>query len=300
MTRALCLLAVCVPLAALADEPVRHPFLCTDNGLGKVMAVDAEGKVTWEYPGVVHCQDVWKLPNGHVLFSHLHGVKEVTLDEAKQVVWEYQAPAGSEVHNCQPLPDGGVLVGVNGLKKLLELDRQGKVRKEVPFETTTAAVHGQMRLVRKLANGHYLLCLMGEHLVRELDGDGQAVRTIKVPGDPFVAIRLPNGNTLIGCGDGHRVLEVDLADTVVWQITENELPGIPLRFVAGLERLANGHTVICNWGGHGHVGSQPQVLEVTPDKQVVWQVADYKTFRTISNIYLLDQPGDPLKGEVLR
>jgi len=113
-------------------------------------------------------------------------------------------------------------------------------------------------------------------------------------------VRLPDGNTLIACGDAHTLIEVDAHDKVVWRIDENELPGNPLRFVAGVQRLPNGNTVVCNWGGHGHRGKQPQVFEVTRDKKVVWQVFDNKQFRLFSSIHLLDVPGDPTKGEILR
>ena len=136
--------------------------------------------------------------------------------------------------------------------------------------------------------------------MRELDADGKVLRNIKVKGNPFVAVRLPNGNTLIACGDGHTLIEVDPQDKIVWRIDENELPGHPLRFVAGVQRLPNGNTIVCNWGGHGHRGKQPHVFEVTRDKKVVWQVYDNKQFRTISSIYMLDVPGDPTKGEILR
>jgi hypothetical protein len=57
---------------------------------------------------------------------------------------------------------------------------------------------------------------------------------------------------------------------------------------------------VCNWGGHGHVGKQPQIFEVTPDKRIVWQVYDYKKFGTISSIQVLDVKGDPAKGKILR
>ena len=97
-----------------------------------------------------------------------------------------------------------------------------------------------------------------------------------------------------------RTIEVDPNDKIVWRIDENDLEGNPLRFVAGLHRLPNGNTVVCNWGGHGHVGQQPQIFEVTPDKKVVWQVYDYKKFSTISNIQVLDVKGDATKGEILR
>jgi hypothetical protein len=96
------------------------------------------------------------------------------------------------------------------------------------------------------------------------------------------------------------VIEVDPQDKVVWSLDENDLPGNPLRFVAGIQRLPNGNTVVCNWGGHGHVGQQPEVVEVTPDKKVVWQVDDYKTFKTISGIQILDVKGDVTQGEIPR
>ena len=281
----------------LAQDAVRHSFLCCDNGLGKVFVVSAEGKIEWEYPVPVG-QDVWRLPNGNYLLSHIGGAQEVTPD--KQVVWEYKAPAGTEVHTCQPLPNGDVLVGELGPCRLVEVDRQGQVRKEIKVQTSTTDTHLQFRIARKLATGNYLVACTGERVVREFDGDGKVVRTIPTPGDPFIGLRLPNGNTLIGCGDGHKLIEVDPEGKTVWQLDENELPGIPLRFVAGVQRLPNGNTVVCNWGGHGHVGEQPLVVEITPDKHVIWQVADYQRFRTISNIQLLDVPGDVTKGEILR
>lgn len=295
--------ATVVATGAQAQQPtdsgarIHHPFLCCDNGQGKVFVVSADGKIEWEYPMPLG-QDVWRLPNGNYLLSHVRGVKEVTPE--KKVVWEYNSPDGTEVHNCQPLADGSVMVCECGTKRIVEVDRQGQIRKEVKLDTNTTNVHLQFRIARKLANGNYLVAQVGEHFVREYDSGGKVLRTIATPGDPFIGLRLPNGNTLIGCGDGHKVMEVDPNDKVVWQIDENELPGIPLRFVAGLQRLPNGNTVVCNWGGHGHVGEQPLVFEVTLDKKVVWKVDDYQQFRTISNIQLLDIEGDVTKGEILR
>lgn len=278
--------------AATAQEPVHHRFIATDNGLGKVLIVSAAGAIEWEYPAP-GCQDVWRLDNGNFLFTHTRGVLEVTPE--KQVVWEYPSPEGTEIHNCQPLPDGSVMVAECGTKRIIEIDRTGVIRKTVPFTTTTQNTHLHVRIARKLPNGNYLLALVGEHVVRELDPEGKVVRDIPTPGDPFIGLRLANGNTLIGCGDGHQVIEVDPAGTVVWQIDENELPGLPLRFVAGLQRLPNGNTVVCNWGGHGHGGKQPLLFEVTRDKQVVWKVEDYEKLRLISNVQLLDVEGAPVR-----
>lgn len=296
MRRIAVVMLLAVGLVSAETGQPGHPFVCTDNGHNKVLVVDASGAITWEYPAA-HGQDVWALPNGNLLFNHSRGILEVTRE--KQVVWEYRSPDGTEIHNCQPLPDGGVFCCENGTRRLLEWDRQRQLRKELVIKTTTANVHGQFRVARKLADGHYLVAYTGENAVVEFDAEGREVRRIKVPGNPFVAVRLPDGNTLIACGDGHKLIEVDPRDRVVWQIDEQELPGHRLRFVAGVQRLPNGNTVVCNWGGHGHVGQQPQIFEVTRDKRVVWQVADPK-LRTVSSIMLLDVAGDPTRGEVLR
>lgn len=280
-----------------AANQVCHPFLCADYGQGKVFMVSAEGKVQWEFPAP-SAHEVWRLPNGNFLLSRLQGPVEITPD--RKIVWEYKTAKGNEVHTCQPLCNGNVLVGECGACRLIEVDRQGKIQKEIKLVSNTKGTHGQMRIARKTLAGTYLVAQTGDGLVREYDAEGKPVRTIKVPGNPYIAVRLPNGNTLIACGDGHKLIEVDPQDKIVWKIDENDLPGHPLRFVADVERLPNGNTVVCNWGGHGHVGQQPQIFEVTPQLKVVWQVFDNKQFRTISGVQLLDVPGDVTKGEILR
>jgi len=139
----------------------------------------------------------------------------------------------------------------------------------------------------------------GDGVVREYGPTGGIVREIPQK-MAFGGIRLPNGNTLIATGDAHRIIEVDSEDKVVWEIKENDLPGNPLRFVAGLQRLPNGNTLVCNWGGHGHIGQQPQIFEVTRDKKVVGEVFDFTQFKTISGVFAIGLSGDATKYEILR
>ncbi len=79
----------------------------------------------------------------------------------------------------------------------------------------------------------------------------------------------------------------------------DELPGAPLKFATGLQRLPNGNTVMTNWLGHGNLGTAPLLIEVTRDKKVVWTFADHATLKTLSSVHLFDVPGDPTKGEIL-
>ena len=279
------------------DKPDTHSFLCSDYGGNMIYMVSCDGEIIWEYEAN-RPQDVWQMPSGNILFTHLRGVKEVTME--KEVVWEYNVEKPNEVHSCQPLANGDCLVAVSGPCEILEISRSGKVMKTVKLVTGQKNPHGQMRQARKLANGNYLVGHVSDKVAREYDANGTVIRTFEDVGNCYGGIRLANGNTILACGDGHKIVEVDSDDNIVWQLNENDLDGNPLRFIAGVQRLPNGNTVVCNWGGHGHVGDQPQIFEVTPDKEVVWQIFDYDKFSTISNAQLLDIQGDVTKGEVLR
>ena len=275
-----------------------HPMACLDYSQGKVLLVTAQGKVEWEYPAP-GCNDLWVLPNGNLLFVTGHGVKEVTRE--KKVVFDYRSK--SEIYACQRLPNGDTFVGECNAGRLLEVAPSGKIVKELRLlPEGKDGGHLYMRNARRLPNGHYLVAHYGEQVVKEYDAKGKVVTEILAPGGPHSAIRLPNGNTLIACGDTGKhakVFEADKTGKTVWQVTSNELPGISLKFMTGLQRLPSGNTVMTNWLGHGEFGKAPHVIEVTPDKKVVWTFADHKTMRTISSIQLLDIPGDVTKGEIV-
>jgi len=282
----------------VASARAAHPFICCDNFGNKVCVVSADGKIQWEY-SCSSPQDCWRLVSGNNLFCFANGALELTPD--KQTIWEYKAPPGTEVHSCQPLADGRVMLVEGGTSRIIEVDREGKIAKEIKLTTLPSIrMHDQYRGTRKTKDGHYLVCFKGEHKVVELDAEGKVIREIKAPGDVHEVVQLPEGHLLITCGDGHKVIELDAQENVIWQLDENELPGNTLRLMAGCQRLPNGNTIFCNYLGHGHIGEQPQFFELTPDKKVVWQWEDQEHFKTINQIQVLDVPGDPAKGELLR
>ena len=296
MTKKLFILiaAMCSAMLVHAEG---HRFACTDYSQGKVFIVAADGKVEWEYPAK-SCNDLWVLPNGNLLFNTGHGVQEVTRE--KKVVFDYQSK--SEIYACQRLANGNTFIGECNAGRLLEVNPTGKIVKEIRLlPEGKDGGHAYMRNARRLADGDYLVAHYGEQVVREYDDAGKVVREIPATGGPHSCIRLPNGNTLIACGDhpgGHRVFEVDAAGKTVWEVKDGDLPGISFHFMAGLQRLPNGNTVVSNWLGHGQFGKAPHLIEVTPDKKAVWTFADHKTMRTISSVQLLDIPGDVTKGEI--
>lgn len=277
---------------AVVQQGTGHHFACGDYTQGKVFIVTPEGKAVWEYPAP-HCNDLWVLPGGNLLFNTGHGVKEVTRD--KKVVFNYESK--SEIYACQRLENGDTFIAECNTGRLLELKPDGTITKEVKLlPDGKDGGHAYIRNARKLGNGNYLVTHYALQKVVEYSPNGDVVREIPAPGGPHSACRLANGNTLIACGDlikDHaQVIEVDPQGRVVWSVSNGDLPGISLKFMTGFHRLPNGNTVMSNWLGHGQLGKAPHIIEVTPDKKVVWTFADHQTMKTVSTVVLLDTPAE--------
>ena len=277
---------------------LRHSFACTDYTSGMVCIISEEGKLVWQYPAE-QCNDLWVLPNGNLLFNTGKGVKEVTRN--KKVVFEYES--ASEIYACQRLTDGNTFIGECSSGLLLEVSPAGQIVREIKLLPDGAdGGHGFMRNARKLGNGNYLVAHYGLDKVCEYDSTGRILRTIPVTGGPHSVIRLPDGNTMISCSDHNGdpgIVEVDQSGDVVWRLAKNELPGIDLKFMTGMEILSNGNLVFTNWLGHNHFGEAPHAFEITRDKRVVWIYNDHSLLKTMSNIQILDSDSNPLKGNVL-
>ena len=179
----------------------------------------------------------------------------------------------------------------SGPARILEVDRDGKVQKEIKLVVRTPSTHSDTRNAQKTEAGTYLVAHEKDGVIREYDGAGKVIWEFEVPlfgkerksdhgpeafgNQAYSAIRLANGNTLIGTGNGHSVLEVTPQKEIVWKIEQNDLPGITLAWVTQVKRKPNGNTQLINC----HAGpDNPQIIEVTPEKKVVWTFKDFKTF----------------------
>ena len=281
------ILFFCLLQLTSLSQSVKHSFVCTDYTQGKVFIISEEGKAIWEYPAT-NCNDVWMLPNGNILFNTGKGVKEVTRD--KQVVFQYESK--SEIYACQRLKNGNTFIGECNSGKLLEVAPDGKIVKSIDLlPDSVDGAHAFMRNARKLENGNYLVAHYGLDVVREYSADGKMVMEFPVKGGPHSVVRLPDGNTLVACSDHNgepKVVEFDPSGKIVWQVLKNDLPGIELKFMTGLQRLPNGNTVMTNWLGHNQFGKAPHAIEVTRDKKVVWSYSDFSFIQTMSSIQLID------------
>lgn len=302
-----------VSLLAMVATPCLAGHRLVTQGNDKLAIVDADGMAEWEMKwGGIH--DIYVLKSGHILVQQ-GGAKVAEIDpRTKQVVWSYDSAKQNgnegkavEVHAFQPLENGLLMIAESGVGRIIEVDRDGKIHKEVKLKVNHPHPHTDTRLARKLTNGNYLVCHEGDGAVREYDGKSGAVTwEFEVPmfgkaakgghgpeafgNKCFAAVRLKNGNTLIATGNGHSIIEVTPAKEVIWKIEQNDLQGIRLAWVTTLEVLPNGNYVI----GNCHAGEgQPLLIELEPKaKKVVWQFDQYSKFgNSVSNSQILDVEG---------
>ena len=292
LSAAICLIIAICPI--LADDKPTYRVLAADKG--RVAIVNAKGEVEWEIANKHEVHDLTLLPSGNILMpTGPTTVVEITPE--KKEVWKYEAKPKAgykgriEIHAFQRLDDGRTMVAESGNARIVEVDKDGKVVHEVPLIVDRPHPHRDTRMARKLSSGNYLVCHEGDGKVREYDSTGKVVwtYTLDLGGRPrspghgpeghgtevYGAIRLANGNTLIACGNGNRVIEVTPEGKIVWELKQDELPGIKLAWVTTLHVKVNGNVIV----GNCHAGpDNPQLFEVTRDKKVIWTFKDFKTF----------------------
>jgi hypothetical protein len=289
----------------------QHSFLYTGEwdyrNTNQTIFLVRDGKVAWTYSIPIKAADgdlqelgdATMLSNGNVVFCRKVGASVVTPD--KKIIWNMDAPKGTEIHSMQPIGLDRVLVAINGNpgKLLLINTTTGKTEKEYTFPVLNPekSPHIQFRRVRQTKEGTFLAAHLRDQKVVEYDANFKEIWSFACK-YPWDAVRLKNGNTLITTDD-NTVREVNQQGETVWKFSPEDAPEYKFIIFQEACRLENGNTLICNWCPHNfHAKLWPgtvQLLEVTPAKKIVWALRQWNNpdIGPASSIQLLDEPGTP-------
>lgn len=280
----------------------QHPMLYIGENCNKIFLVKG-GKVVWTYSvgKGPELDDVWMLSNGNILFSRMRSISEITPD--KKVIWHYDCSAAgglqhTEIHACQPIGLDKVMFVMNGLPPRLMVvnikTNAVEVNHELPYiqPADPNRIHPQFRRARVTAQGTYLVSCLNMNQVVEYDKNFKQIWKYDIP-QPWAAIRLKNGNTLITDEKDSLTREVNPKGETVWEF--DCLTDLPAQYQfasspQSCTRLANGNTIFTS---RGKGGQGPQLIEVTRDKKVVWVLEDWKDINDATAVQILDDPGIP-------
>jgi hypothetical protein len=272
----------------------QHPMLYAGEGHNVIYLVN-KGKVIWTYStgSGGEIDDVWMLSNGNILYARMNYIEEIT--RTKQVVWHHNPTEGGEIHSVQPIGLDKVLFVQNAkpVAKIFVMNiKTDAIEVEHPLPDTAAATqHAQFRRIRMTATGGYLAPYLNLHKVVEYDKDFNEIWNYPVAdtGNPWTAVRLHNGNTLIQDEKNKAAREVSPNKEIVWEMKVPDLPVMfqPAQAPQTSERLVNGNTILFGRGGG------VQAVEVTPAKMVVWVLKDTTNLGPATTAQILDEPGIP-------
>jgi HEAT repeat protein len=227
----------------------------------RVRLYGCDGKPRWTLPDVCSATDAHWLPGGRFVVAeigyHTENSRVSERDLAGKVEWEAPLPHAPEV--ARRLPDGGAFVVDD--RTVREIDTDG--RTVVLYGHGSYRVRGAGRtddgryvllddigmlwdvdpandyaLKRRLGwdwwdqqisgfevlpDGHCLATRSRVPEVREVDREGRAVWSRRLPGAGRPS-RLRNGETLIADGDSNRLIEIDPGGALVWEALLAERP----------------------------------------------------------------------------
>ncbi|MEQ1829418.1 MAG: hypothetical protein ABL921_25870 [Pirellula sp.] len=274
--------------------------------------VDGQGNKTWTHPHAT--RDGFVLPNGNIVLTLSKGkvysggaVVEITPVGKETLIWK---GTQAEVNSAQPTEAGSFVITEAGENpRLLEVDHSGKVLVEFPLQCQKANHHMQTRMARKLPDGSYLVPHLWDFAVMHYAAGGKVIGSLdtSVPGDgersihtwPFTAIRHGQGQTLVCCTNGNRVVNFDANGKIVWQLTNDDLPGPWLQDPCGAQVLPNGNFVITSYAGGQKDPKAPKLIEVNRDKEVIWTYSDGQKVG-IHHFQILDTNGEKLLSPALK
>jgi HEAT repeat protein len=220
------------------------------GGQGQVWECGRDGKARWKITGLMGPMDAQVLPGGRVLIAENSGQRVTERDLKGNVKWTYTIPGGNPIA-CQRLPNGNTFIAtynqvmevtrdlkpvytvnhgpafylfgctrtrsghtvcITAQGKIMELDNQGKQVREAQVP------HNGWCGVEALPSGRYLVALMSNSTVQEIDNSGKSYWSATFPG-VFRAHRLASGNTMVASMTTRKIAELDRSGRVVWERT---------------------------------------------------------------------------------
>jgi outer membrane protein assembly factor BamB len=183
------------PLVDEAEAAQRLPngnTVIADNGTHRVIEINPKREIVWQYAvennnrrPTATMRQVRRLPNGNTLICASTEDKVLEVNKQGRIVWSYAVPfpyLATRLKNGHTLISSGGGYGSDPGYFLVEVDRRGRTvwkygGEDSPAEQRLNWPSGFVRL----PNGHTLIGVALDGVIREVSPDKKTVRTISSP-----------------------------------------------------------------------------------------------------------------------
>ncbi|MHA1506640.1 MAG: aryl-sulfate sulfotransferase [Candidatus Asgardarchaeia archaeon] len=246
--------------------------------------------------------EVEMLENGNVLIADGGGNRVIEIDREGNIVWEYSKGLGGSmvmvaVHTAHRLPNGNTLIVDTGNDRVIEVDRDGNIvwcwDASDYFPDPGIEDWTHVNDADRLPNGNTLISLRNFDMIIEVDRDGNIVWSYGVTGNYSILRHqhnpdpLPDGRIIISDSENNRIVEIDKNGTVLWEYRGE------LLWPRDADVLPNDHVLITD-------SANGRVIEIDREGNIVWEYSDlflpYEADRLENNHTLI---ADSLNGRVI-
>lgn len=228
---------------------MKHRLLLADEGNQKIHYVNLlDTTKNWSIP-VSSNRDMQLVGDNKLMVSNGSGYEEYDLLTHQQTK---RVTVGSQIQSTFRISEQETYVGIDGaVPKISVIDMaSGKSKGTISIQPAIT-----LRIIRPTANRTFLVGGKDAGMVYEFDSTGKKVWEANVGGSPYMAVRMPNGNTIVSTGYGAQIAVVDKNSKVIRMFPLNpkdaSLTAIKPNFFGGFQVLDNGNIVVTNWQGHG-------------------------------------------------
>ncbi|HEX2957106.1 MAG TPA: hypothetical protein VHO70_09745 [Chitinispirillaceae bacterium] len=235
---------------AQSPVPMKYKVIVADEGNGKVHYINLANP-TERWSVTTANRDLQLIGSDRLMVSVGDGYAEYNV---KTGTFLKKVTIGSGVQSVFRLSEKSTFIGSDGSPvSVKEIDSTGKQIRKINF-----ALNASIRIVRPTTKGTYLVGGKVAGTMYECDSTGAVKWEANAGGEPYMALRLPNGNTLISNGYGGQMVLVGKDGKIVRQFpAAADKNGSDFwtkarpNFFAGFQILKNGNIVVANWEGHG-------------------------------------------------
>ncbi|MFR9603402.1 MAG: hypothetical protein SNG02_05975 [Rikenellaceae bacterium] len=270
------LMAAAFVLMSLAVNG-QDKFLVAGTSSANIAIVDKDTKsVEWIFSGVnkevKECNSLIYLDGGNVAYTYKKGAYMVSSEG--DVLWSYKVNEGEEMQSISIIK-GGYMLGIAGNPmRIVELDKNWEPKREITFDTGVENIHRQFRQMAKTKRGTYLLPISFSKRIVELDATGAILKDIHLDQSSLYVTTDKKGDWIATTGHSGDIYKINAKSGELSIIVSGKDlgDGIKIEFGAGIAELKNGNYMLTNWVGHNGDQSQPILIELTPEGEVVWSM----------------------------
>jgi hypothetical protein len=246
-----------------------HRLLLADEGNGKVHYINLNAP-TEKWSATCSNRDMQLIGNERIMVSDNGGTgySELSLSTGALIRHVGIEGVSGGVNSAFRLAGPGIHCAIDGSPaKIITCDSTGKTLGSVAL-----SLDASVRICRGTTKGTFLVGGKVAGMMCEFDSTGKKIWECNAGGEPYMALRLPGGTTLISNGYGGQMVLANKQGAVIRKFpTDDDKKKDSLfwkaanpNFFAGFQVLRGGTIIIANWQGHGagHGNSGFQLLEI--------------------------------------